>query len=380
MTISRAYKFRLYPDKEQENKINSFIGSSRFIYNHYLYNNKNNKFFNLYNAIKDLPRLKTEYEWLKEVDSNILQTSLKDLACAYDKYNKGQAGYPKFKKKGYNGSYRTNAIRGNYKENDYCNIIVDLKARTIKLPKLGKVIIRGYRNIKEFPYKILNVTVSKEANRYYVSVCIEEEIETKDIIPTTAVGIDLGIKTLVTTSYGEKYDKIDISKEEKRIVKLQRKLSRQKKGSNNYNKTRIKIEGLYQKIRNKRKFISHEITTRLVKENDIIITETLKVKEMIMKKEHKLSKYITNSVLSEIIRQLKYKSSWRCKKIVQLSTYYASSQICSHCEYKNKKIKDLSVRSYICPKCGCKNDRDINASVNILYEGIIKYYKELLSV
>ena len=380
MTINKAYKFRMYPTKEQENIINCFIGTTRFIYNHYLYENKNNDFFNYCDASKDLVNLKEENEWLKEVDSCICQNAIRDLSYAFDRYNKNLGGYPKFKKKGYSGSYRTNEVRNTYKGKSYSNIEVNIKDKIIKLPKLGKVKIRGYRKLEEFPYKIYNATISKEAGRYYVSVCVSLEVETKENKERTAVGIDLGVKTLVTTSDGIKYDKIDIKKEEKRIVKLNRKLAKAKKGSNNYKKLVIKIERENQKIKNKRKYYTHKITKELVKENDIIITETLKVKEMIEKGKNKLAKHITNSSLSEIIRQLTYKAKWNNKILLQLNTYYESSQICNHCEYKNKKVKDLSVREWECPNCGNKNDRDINASLNIMWEGIKIYYKKKYSV
>ena len=380
MIITRAYKFRLYPTKSQEHLINSFIGTSRFVYNHYLYLNKTKKFFNYFDASKDIKNLKEENKWLNEVDGCLIQNALKDLEKAYLNYNKGQSGQPKFKKKSISGSYRTTAIRSSYKGKNYCNIEIDLERKVIKLPKLKEVSIRGYRKLMTFPHKILNATISKEANRYYVSVCCEENIEEKESNFKYAVGLDLGVKTLVTTSDGIKYGKIDISKEEKRIAKLNKHLGRQNKGSNNYNKTVIKLEREYQKIRNKRKHITHKITTTLVKENDLIITETLKVKEMIEKGKNKLSKYIINSSLSEIIRQLKYKTAWNSKRLMQIDTYFASSQICNHCGSKNKEVKDLSVRKWICPMCKSELDRDINASINILYEGLIKYYKEITSV
>ena len=380
MTITRAYKFRVYPSVEQEHIINSCIGSSRFIYNHYLYENKGNKYFNYNEASKSLVNVKNEYPFLKEVDSCICQTTLKDLSNAYDKYNKGQGGYPNYKKRGYNGSYRTNAIRSTYKGKENCNIEVDLKTKTIKLPKLGVMSIRGYRNLKEFPYKILNVTVSKEANKYYASICVEEMVEEKEVNISSAIGVDLGVKTLVTTSDGIKYDKIDITREEKKLAKLEQKLSKQTKGSNNYKKTILKMERLHLKIRNKRKYYTHGITCEIVSSNDLIVTETLKVKEMIEKGKKHLSKYIVNSSLSEIIRQIKYKCKWNNKKLIQLGSYYASSQICNTCGYKESKVKDLSVRKWECPRCGHIHDRDINASLNIVWEGITKYYKEIYSV
>ena len=153
MIVMKAYKFRMYPTNEQKYKLNSFIGSSRFIYNHYLYENKDNKYFNVFEAKKSLPLLEEEYPWLREVDSTILRTTLDDLDNAYERCNKRLGGMPNFKKKSYKGSYRTTAIRKTYKGRNYCNIEVDLKTRTIKLPKLGRVKIRGYRNMEDFPQR-----------------------------------------------------------------------------------------------------------------------------------------------------------------------------------------------------------------------------------
>ena len=375
MEVIESFKFRMYPTNEQKYKLNSFIGSSRFIYNHYLYENKDNKYFNVFEAKKSLPLLEEEYPWLREVDSTILRTTLDDLDNAYERCNKGLGGIPKFKKKSYKGSYRTTAIRSTYKGRNYCNIEVDLKTRTIKLPKLGKVEIRGYRNMEDFPYKIYNATISKEANKHYVSVCVSTEVSYKEFMVRNAVGIDLGVKNLIVTSDGVKYDNMqNIKTLEKRLKGLQKALARCEKNSNNRRKLIEKIQRLFMKIKNIRKYITHIITSNIVKENDLICVETLKVQNMV--KNHKLAKSILHSVPSEIIRQLEYKTKWEGKKVIKVDTFFPSSQMCSHCDYKNTKTKNLNIRKWECPKCGSTNDRDINASINILYEGVMSYYKE----
>ena len=378
MLVNKTYKFRMYLTKEQEHIVNKFIGSSRFIYNYYLYENKDNKFFNYYDASKDLVRLKEENEWLKEVDSCLLKNTLKDLSLGYDRYNKGQGGYPRYKKKSLNGSYRTTAIRSTYKGKENCSIEVDLERNLIKLPKLKEVKIRGYRNLSTFPHKILNAIISKEAGRYYVSVCAVEDIPYKEFTLRNVVGIDLGIKNLVVTSDGIKYNKMaNLDKIEKKLKGLNKWLSRSQKGSKNREKIILKIERLNMKLKNLRKYRVHEITSTLVKDNDLIITETLKVNNMV--KNHHLSKRILHSSLSEIIRQLEYKCKWFNKKLIKIDTFYASSQICNHSGYKNRKVKDLSVRKWTCENCKSELDRDINAAINIEWEGVTKYFREQYS-
>ena len=382
MVINKAYKFRLYPSEEQMVLINKFIGSSRFVYNYYL--NKKEELYksskqnlSLKDMKKDLLSLAVEYPWLKEVDSCCLRTSLEDLDRAYLNFYQGK-GHPKFKRKNVNDTYRTNCNRRTYKGKDYASIKVDLENKEITLPKLGKVKIRGYRNLIDFPYKIFNATISKEANRYYVSVSVEELIERKAFNPKHIVGIDLGVKDLVITSEGVKYKALkSIEKYERKIKGYNKALARSMKGSNNRKKIIIKLQRYYQKLRNARKYYTHLITTTLVKENDIIVCETLKVKEMIEKGKHHLSKYLSNASLGEIIRQLEYKCLWKNKKLIKINTYYPSSQICSVCGNRNKELKDLSIRKYRCIKCSSELDRDINASINILVEGVRDYIEQI---
>ena len=383
MKILKAYKFRMYPNKEQKKLINKTLGCTRLVYNHYLDKKQtmykeNKKTISCYDTIKDLQNLYNEYSFLKEIDSCSLRTSLFDLDNAYNKMFKEHAGYPKYKSKYDKNSYRTNYIKNTYKNKIYENIKLDLKNKTITLPKLKEVKIRGYRNLNSLNSRIINATVSKELdNTYYVSVCVEEDVIEPTFKPINIVGIDLGIKDLVITSDYQKYKNEQVIKKyEKRIKQKMRRLSKKEKGSHNYYKLKCLIARIYKKIRNARKYNIHQITKEITDNNDIIVTETLNIKNMTM--NHHIAKSLTDASLSEILRQLEYKSKWKNKKMYQIETYYPSSQECSICGYKNRKIKDLSVRKYECPKCHNKLDRDYNAAINIMFEGVKKYMKGLL--
>ena len=182
---------------------------------------------------------------------------------------------------------------------------------------------------------------------------------------------------MIVTSNNEKI-KNTINIKEKRLKGLQKYLSRKVKGSKNYNKIKIKIQRLYLKIKTARKHLIHDITNKLIEENDIIVTENLDVKSMYQ--EHNIAKHLNKNPLGEIIRVLKYKSLWKGKKVIQIDKYYPSSQICNICDYKNKEVKYLSVRSWECPRCHNMHDRDINANINIMFEGVKLYMRELEQV
>lgn len=374
MVVFKAYKFRLYPDNNKINLIHQTFGCTRFIYNYFLtkkdeYYNKTKQNLTLKEMKSDLVLLKKENDWLREVDSMSLTTTLENLDRAYTNYFNKRGSHPVYKKRGVKDSYKTINIKSSYKERNYSNIIIDINNRIIKLPKLGNIKIKGYRNLKK-ELDIINATIMKEGNKYYVSLCVREEIEDETIKINHAIGIDLGVTSLITTSEGIKYDKLNTKREEKHIELLQQKLSRCIKGSSNYYKIKNKIARLYQKIRNMRKYYIHEITTKLVKENDLIVCESLETKKMIEKKESKsLTKGIVNACFREIVKDLEYKTKWYFKKLIKINTYYPSSKICSHCGYRNK-INDLSIRKFLCINCNNINDRDINASINILDEGI----------
>ena len=357
----KAYKFRLYPNKEQEIYFSKCFGSVRFIYNKMLndkieYYKKNNKILNTTPA-----KYKKEYIWLKEVDSLALANAQMNLDKAYKNFFRDKSvGFPKFKSKKNNYySYTTNNQNGTI-------YIIDNKY--IKLPKLKTLVrVKQHRQIPENG-KIKSVTISKNpSGKYYVSILVEQEI--KELSKNEfMIGVDLGLTDFATTSDGVKYSNPKwLRKQENKIKKLQRELSRKKKGSKNRIKAGIKLAKAYEKITNQRKDFLHKLSSELINENQVICLEDLQIKNLLQ--NHKLAKAISEVSWYEFRKQLEYKAKWYGRTIVIIDKYYPSSQICSNCGNNTGK-KSLNIREFDCPYCGKHHDRDINASINILLEGL----------
>lgn len=360
----KAFKYRIYPNKKQQELIQKTFGCVRFVYNYYLNKRKemyeNGKVTFTYNMCsKDLTSLKKNFEWLKEVDSVGLQSSLKDLDSAYQKLFKEHTGYPKFKsKKNRYKSYKT-------KNTNNC---IDFNNKHIKLPKLGLVNVKD----KQIPQgRILNATISQEPNgHYYCSLCCTD-VEFEQLPKTNKnVGIDLGLADFAILSDGTKIENPQFYEQsEKKLAKLQRELSRKTIGSVRWEKARLKVAKLQKHIANQRNDFLQKLTTIIVSNYDVIAIEDLNVKEMKETDSKIRNKRVGDVSWSEFRRMLTYKSQWYGKELSVIHRYYPSSQICHVCGHRDGK-KSEDIRSWTCPNCNSELDRDINAAINILNEGL----------
>ena len=355
----KSFKYKLLPNKEQIILLNKHFGSVRFIYNYYLNERKreyetNKQTLNFYDNCLDLTKLKKkdEFNFLKEINSQSLQHSLKHLEGAYNGFFKGRTKFPKFKSKHDRNSFHVSQS-------------LLIKNNLLNIPKFKE----GIEMIQDrkFIGEIRQCTISKTpTNEYFVSILVET-IHKKLEKTGLSVGIDLGIKDFVITSDGFKYKNNRYTKQYEKELKVnQQHLSRKIKGSNRYYKQRLKVTKIYKKITNSRKDNLHKVSTDLIKKYDTIFLEDLNIKGMI--KNHKLSKHIQDCSWGMFITFLEYKAIWNDKKIIKINRFFPSSKTCNKCGYINQNLK-LDIREWTCPSCKTKHDRDFNASKNILNEG-----------
>jgi len=294
-----------------------------------------------------------ETVWLKDVNSQSLQQSLKNLETAFNRFFKKQSQFPSFKKKSSGGSFKVPQS-------------VRLDGNRLYIPKFKEGIrIKLHRKIKG---KIRSATISKSpSGKYFASILVEEEMDQWERT-NKGVGIDLGIKHLVITSDGDKYDNPKLIRKYKdKLRKAQKDLSRKVKGSNRYNRQKLKVAKIHEKITNSRMDNLHKISTELVSKYDLISIESLAVKNMV--KNRRLSKSISDCGWSYFTNMLEYKCDWYGKKLVKIDRFFPSSKTCHECNYINQDLT-LDVRSWECPSCNTTLDRDINASKNIYRQGL----------
>lgn len=371
----KSIKVRLYPNKEQEIKINKTFGSYRFVYNHMLdlkkkQYNENKKSLGLKELSKYLLgtlRKDEQYYWLKEENASVMQQAILQMLTAYSNFFKHNNGFPKFKSKKDKQSalFPIGTIsRRNTFETRHISLTTPLNNIKFRCSDLY------LRRLHKYSKNIRSATLSKsKSGKYFLSILVEmEDSELKKFEHTDKqVGIDLGVKDFVITSDGDVFEnKHFMKKEEKKLKRLQRQLSRKVKGSNNREKQRVKIAKLFERMTNKKDAYIHYVVNELLSRYDSIFMEDLNVQGML--RNHILAKAINEVGFYKFKEILTTKALANDKQVAFVDRFYPSSKTCSVCGYKKYDLT-LNDRSWVCPQCGTKHDRDINAAMNILIEG-----------
>jgi len=367
-------KIRLYQNNEHATMINKLLGCYRFVYNQCLARK-----IKSYKETKTSENLSTlghfvhhellkddNFIWLREQNTKVLKQAVKDMLTAYKNFFEQHTGYPKFKSKHDNKQSCRFEIGTISKRNDYTTYRISLaNIRNVRFKcneKYAQYLQKHHDNIRQATLTRL------PCGEYYLSILVDGDLTHKVKETNSAVGIDLGIKDFVITSDGEVFDNLHFKKTEtKKIKRLQRQLSKKQKGSNNREKARVKLAKLYKKINDRKQYYLHIVSNSLIDENQVICMEDLNVKGMV--KNHNLAESILEMNFGEFRRMLEYKASWYNRKIVFVDRFYPSSKTCNNCGYINKELK-LSDRQWICPQCGKVIERDYNAALNILDEGL----------
>jgi putative transposase len=359
-TIFKSFKFRIYPNKEQEILLAKHFGACRFVFNHYLNKRKetyleDKKSLNYYDNANDLTQFKKDenYIWLKEINSQSLQSTLRNLDTAYNKFFRKQTKFPRFKSKYDRQSFKIPQ-----------NVLIVNNKLTIPKFKEG-IKINLHREIEG---DICFATISKSTTgNYYVSLTCEVQYQPYEK-SNSKVGIDTGIKELAILSDGTIYENIKTLKNNLKKLKFeQRQLSKKVKGSSSRNKQRKNLAIVHEKITNVRKDYLHKVSTEIVKNHDVICVEDLAVKNIM--KNHKLAQAMSDVSLGSFYSMLEYKANWNDKTIIKIDRFFPSSKMCSNCGWINQDLT-LNIREWTCTSCGEKHDRDFNAAKNILKQGL----------
>ena len=390
----KGYVFEILPNDEQQELIWKTVGCNRLVWNRMLdlkitEYEKHGKSLSKFDLDKRVAKLKQsdEYWFLNEIDSLSLQVTTDNLNQAFQRFFKGQNKYPKFKAKHFSRqAYTTSFVNGNIK--------VLFKSQQIQLPKLGKVDAKLYRKLKG---KIKRATVCHDGNKFWCSIVVDISKPKKLTKKKQVCGIDLGIKNFATICYKDsvdsksvRYETIEnprfLKQSQDRLKKLQSKLSKKQKGvwdkenhkykdgkepSNNYLKLKKKVNKQHKKVRNQRLNFQHQLSKKIIDENQVIVIEDLQVKQMIQQApSDSIKDSIHDAAFFQFKTLLEYKAEWYGRDLIKVDQYYPSSQLCWKCHKKDRKVKNLTVRKWTCPNCGKVHDRDKNAARNILTEGL----------